>query len=90
MNRMLHLEGCDENERMRVSLLGQDEGDAGAVGPQRRRRSPLPGAAVEHGRCGQRRRDAAVPRHVPQLVRVPVNGVVVVQLDPGTRRASHT
>lgn len=37
---------------VRVLLLGHDEGDAGAVG--RQRRGPLPSPAVEHGQCGQR------------------------------------
>lgn len=60
-------------------LLGPDEGD-GAVGLQRP--GPLPGPAVEHGQRGQRWRDAAASRHVPQLVGVPEDGVVVVQLDP--------
>ena len=60
-------------------LLGPDEGDR-AVGLQRP--GPLPGPAVEHGQRGQRWRDAAASRHVPQLVGVPEDGVVVVQLDP--------
>lgn len=61
-------------------LLGHDEGDAGAVRPQGR--TLLSGAAVEHRQRGQRRRTAAVSSHVPQLIAVPVDGVVVVQLDP--------
>lgn len=60
-------------------LLGPDEGDR-AVGLQRP--GPLPGPAVEHGQRGQRWRHAAASRHVPQLVGVPEDGVVVVQLDP--------
>lgn len=68
------------------SLLGQDERDAGAVGLQRRR--PLPGSAVEHGQSGQRRGDTSVPSHVPQLVGVAVDGVVVVQLDSAAHRDS--
>lgn len=71
---------------MSGSLLGHDERDAGAVGPQRGR--PLSGAAVEHGQRGQRRRDAPVPGHAPQLVGVSVNGVVVVELDPAAHIAS--
>lgn len=57
-------------------LLGHDEGDAGAV-----RLQVLSGSAVEHGQRGHRRRNAAVSSHVPQLIRVPVDGVVVVQLN---------
>lgn len=62
-------------------LLGQDEWHAGAVRAQRR--GLLAAAAVEHGQCGQGWRYAAVPRHVPQLLTVPLDGVVVVQLNPG-------
>lgn len=61
-------------------LLGKDEGDAGAV--RVNGWSPLPSAAVEHGQGGQRRGGTAVPSHDPQLIRVPVDGVVMVQLDP--------
>lgn len=60
-------------------LLGHDEGDGGAVRMQRR--GPFPGSAVEHWHCGQRWRNATVSSHVPQLVGVPVDGVVVVQLN---------
>lgn len=69
---------------MGALLLGHDEGDAGAVRLQRR--SPLPSSAVEHGQCGQRRGSATVSSHVPQLIRVPVNGVVVVQLNSAANR----
>lgn len=72
---------------MRSLLLGHDEGDAGAVRP--RGRTPVAGAAVEHGQCGQRRRSAAVSSHVPQLVGVPVDGVVVVQLNSAAGRTTH-
>lgn len=65
----------------RFLLLGQDERDAGAVRAQGR--GLLATAAVEHGQRGQRRSYAAVPRHVPQLLTVALDGVVVVQLDPG-------
>lgn len=48
------------------------------------RRRSLQSAAVEHGQRGQRGRNAAASSHVPQLIGVVVNGVVVVKLDPGT------
>lgn len=67
-------------------LLGHDEGDAGAVGLQRW--SSVSGPAVEHGQCGQRWRSAAVASHVPQLVGVPVNGVVVVELNSAGNNTS--
>ena len=60
-------------------LLGHDEGDAGAVWLQGGR--PLPGAEVKHGQGGEGSHTAAL-RHAPQLVPVPVDGVVVIQLDP--------
>lgn len=66
-------------------LLGHDEGDAGAV-----RLQGLSGSAVEHGQRGHRRSNAAVSSHVPQLIRVPVDGVVVVQLNSAADRTSHT
>lgn len=65
-------------------LLGHDQGDAGAVGLQRR--TLVTGPAVEHGQCGERRRTAAAAGHVPELVRVPVDGVVVVELDSAAQR----
>lgn len=68
------------NQWVRSSLLGHDEGDAGAVRLQRC--GSVPGPHVEHGQSGQRWSGAAVCSHVPQLVSVPVDGVVVVQLDP--------
>lgn len=68
-------------------LLGHDEGDAGAVRLQGR--TLLPGPAVEHGQRGQRRGShAAVSSHVPQLIAVAVDGVVVVQLDAAENRTS--
>lgn len=67
-------------------LLGHDEGDAGAVRLQGR--TLLPGPAVEHGQRGQRWGSAAVSGHVPQLIAVAVDGVVVVQLDPAENRTS--
>lgn len=69
---------------VRSLLLGHDEGDAGAVRLQGR--TLLPGPAVEHGQRGQRWGNAAVSSHVPQLIAVAVDGVVVVQLDPAENR----
>lgn len=68
-----------KNQWVRSLLLGQDEGDAGAVRLQQW--STHPSSAVEHGQCGQRWRNTSVSSHVPQLIGVPVNGVVVVQLN---------
>lgn len=62
-------------------LLGQDEWHAGAVRAQGR--GLLAAAAIEHRQRGQGWSHAAVPRHVPQLLAVPLDGVVVVQLNPG-------
>lgn len=56
-------------------LLVLDERDAGAV------TSP----AVEHRQCRQRWCNASVSSHVPQLVSVPLNGVVVVQLNSAAK-----
>lgn len=78
----------DENQWVGVLLLSHDEGDAGAVRLQGLSR--LPGPAVEHGQRGQRRRNTSVSGHVPQLISVPVNGVVVVQLNSAANRTSHT
>lgn len=67
------------------SLLGQDEGDAGAVSLERWSR--LPGASVEHGQRGEGRRDPTTPSHAPQLTGVTMDGVAVVELDTkGTDR----
>lgn len=74
---MLKMQMCEY--RIISLLLGHDQGDAGAVGPQRR--TLLAGPAVEHGKCGQRWRDAAVCSRVPQFIRVPVDSLVVVQLN---------
>lgn len=62
-------------------LLGEDEWHAGAVRAQGR--GLLAAAAVKHGQRGQWWSYAAVPGHVPQLLTVPLDGVVVVQLNPG-------
>jgi len=66
-------------------LLGQDEGDAVRL----QRRSSASSPAVEHGQRGPRWKNAALCGHVPQLIGVPVNSVVVVQLDSAEHTAAH-
>lgn len=65
-------------------LLGHDQRNAGTVGLQGR--TLIAGPAVEHGQCGQWRRNAAASSHVPELVRVPMDGLVVVQLESAAQR----
>lgn len=66
-----------KNQCVGSLLLGHD---------QRNARTVVAGPAVEHGQCGQWRRNAAASSHVPELVRVPVDGLVVVQLDSAAQR----
>lgn len=73
-----------KNQCVGSLLLGHDQRNAGTVGLQRR--TLVAGPAVEHGQRGQWRRNAAASSHVPELVRVPVDGLVVVQLDSAAQR----
>lgn len=68
-----------------LSVLVQDEGHLGAVHTGRQ---SLACAHVEHGQGGKRPGDLARGRHLPQLLRVPMDGAVVDHLDAGGQARS--
>lgn len=70
-------------------LLGHDEGDVHAVRGEVRRCS-LPGSGVKHRQCRQGLRDTTtLACHGPQLTAVPMDGVVMVKLEPEHYRWSN-
>lgn len=74
---------CKKNNLL---LLSHDEGDVDTVG-RIIRRCPLSSSGIKHGQCGQRLwRTTTVACHVPQLIAVPVDGVVMVKLEPEHNR----
>lgn len=70
---------CKKNNGL---LLGHDEGDVHTVGGILWR-CPFPGPGIKHRQCRQGLwHTTAVSRHVPQLIAVPMDGVVMVKLEP--------
>lgn len=63
-------------------LLGHDKGDVDTVRGVLWRR-PLPCSGVKHRHCGQGLlHTITVACHAPQLIAVPIDGVVMVKLEP--------
>lgn len=74
---------CKKNNPL---LLGHDEGDVDAVGGIVWR-CPLPSSGVKHRHCRQGLWcTTTVACHVPQLTAVPLDGVMMVKLDPEHER----